>query len=84
MTEGEYVDLLISEYTTLLRSQTSNDQHNRQDETGIIAEMAASADWSARGAREIMRLADEYGAFMLRNALAIAAVLGKEDGSRGY
>jgi hypothetical protein len=30
------------------------------------------------------RLAEDYGAFMLRNALAIAVVLGKEDGSAGF
>ena len=32
----------------------------------------------------ILRLADNYGAFMLRSALAIAVVLGKEDGSEGF
>jgi hypothetical protein len=31
-----------------------------------------------------LKLADKYGAFMLRNALAIAVVLGKEDGSKGF
>jgi hypothetical protein len=31
-----------------------------------------------------VRLADDYGAFMLRNALAIAIVLGKEDGTQGF
>jgi hypothetical protein len=31
-----------------------------------------------------LKLADIYGAFMLRNALAIAVVLAKEDGSAGF
>jgi hypothetical protein len=32
----------------------------------------------------VLKRADKYGAFMLRNALAIAVVLGKEDGSKGF
>jgi hypothetical protein len=43
-----------------------------------------SADWSLSAAREILRLVENYGAFMLRNALAIAVVLAKEDGSEGF
>lgn len=45
---------------------------------------SVSADWSITGASELLRLADHYGAFLLRNALAIAVVLGKQDGSLGF
>jgi len=31
----------------------------------------------------IVTLANKYGAFMLRNALAVALALGKEDGDLG-
>lgn len=40
--------------------------------------------WTDRGAREIVRLANDYGAFMLRNALALAIVLDKEDGDLDF
>ena len=60
------------------------DTEGGYDESGILKELSVSADWSTSGARELLKLADEYGAFMLRNALAIAVVLGKEDGSEGF
>ncbi|MHC4647533.1 MAG: hypothetical protein ACYTBJ_18760 [Planctomycetota bacterium] len=40
--------------------------------------------WTHEGACEISRLAREYGAFMMRNALAVATVLGIEDGELTY
>ena len=84
MREGEYVDSLISEYETVLGKRELKDAQDAYDESGIVKELSVSADWSITGARELLRLADIYGAFMLRNALAIAVVLGKEDGSEGF
>jgi hypothetical protein len=84
MGEGEYVDSLVNEYATLLRGGMSEDPQKQFDETGLVEGLSASADWTAQGARELVRLADDYGAFMLRNALAIAIVLGKEDGTQGF
>ncbi len=80
MTEGEYVDSLVDEYGVLIAKRTNG----KYDESRIIKELADSADWNLSGAHELLRLADVYGAFMLRNALAIAVVLGKEDGSAGF
>jgi hypothetical protein len=84
MREGEYVDSLISEYQAMLGNGELKDTEGGYDELGILKELSVSADWSTFGARELLKLADEYGAFMLRNALAIAVVLGKEDGSKGF
>lgn len=84
MREGEYVDSLVNDYATLLQGRLSKDHQSQHDETGIVQDLAESADWSADGARELVRLADEYGAFILRNALAIAVVLRKEDGTQGF
>lgn len=84
MREGERVASLVSEYATLLCGGLSRDSQRQHDEAGIIEDLAASADWSMSGARELMRLVDNYGAFMLRNALAIAVVLRKEDGAQGF
>ena len=84
MSEGEYVDSLVSEYASLLHGRLSKDPQTQYNETGIVADLAVSADWTTYGARELITLADRYGAFMLRNALAIAVVLGKEDGTQGF
>ena len=84
MSEGEYVNSLVSEYAAVLRRSLSKYSQSQRDESGIIEELVSSADWSSSGARELLKLADSYGAFMLRNALAIAVVLGKEDGSQGF
>lgn len=42
--------------------------------------LCAKADWTGSGARALLDLAEEHGAFMLRNAYALALVLGIEDG----
>ena len=84
MREGEYVDSLISEYETVLGKRALKHAEGVYNESGILKELSVSADWSISGARELLNLADKYGAFMLRNALAIAVVLGKEDGSEGF
>ena len=84
MREGEYVDSLIDEYETILAERLRKNTIDKYDESEILNELSVSADWSMSAAREILRLAEEYGAFMLRNALAIAVVLGKEDGSAGF
>ncbi len=84
MKEGEYVDSLIGEYETVLAQRSPKNTNSEYDESDILKELSASGDWNISAAREILRLVEKYGAFMLRNALAIAVVLGKEDGSKGF
>ena len=84
MSEGEYVESLISEYQTLLAETLIKNPRGHYDDSGMFKELSVSADWSVAGARELLKLANNYGAFMLRNALAIAVVLGKEDGLEGF
>jgi hypothetical protein len=84
MREGEYINSLIGEYEPLLPQRPSKNANGEYDESDILIALSASADWSISGAREIVRLVENYRAFMLRNALAIAVVLGKEDGSAGF
>ena len=79
MTEGERLDSLIDEYTALFGKIRKGGM-----EIEALRELTSSADWTMSGARELLALANTYGAFMLRNALAIAAALGKEDGSAGF
>ncbi len=84
MSEGEYVDSLIDDYETLLTQTLLKNSRGEYNESEILKELVVSADWSLFAAREILRLVENYGAFMLRNALAIAVVLAKEDGSEGF
>ena len=84
MSEGEYVESLISEYQTLLGEKLLKNSQGQYDDSGMLKELSVSADWTVTGARELLKLASNYGAFMLRNALAIAVVLGKEDGSERF
>ena len=84
MREGEYLDSLIDEYETRLAQSLVRNKNGEYNVSEILKELAGSADWSVPAAHEILTLADEYGAFMLRNALAVAVVLGKEDGSKGF
>ena len=84
MRECDYVDSLINEYETLLVKASLKNTNGEYDESEVLKELSVSADWSISAAREILNLAENYGAFMLRNALAIAVVLAKEDGSAGF
>ena len=85
MSEGEHLESLISEYEELLRQGTqSKNTVPGENVRSTVCAVGKSADWSRRGASEIARLANDYGAFMLRNALAVAIVLGMEDGELGF
>jgi hypothetical protein len=49
----------------------------------IRAKLQCDMEWTPEGAEQICALAHEYGAFVLRNAFALATVLGIEDGALG-
>lgn len=50
----------------------------------LAAALAGQHDWSEAGAAAVVALATDYGAFMLRNALALAVALDVEDGRLGF
>jgi hypothetical protein len=54
------------------------------DADQIVSILIQNHDWTNQGANTIVSLVNQYGAFMLRNALALAIVLGREDGSLGF
>ncbi len=83
MKKSECLDSLVSEYRSLLSGSLSKDNQNGYNEKNIIKHLTKSADWTTHGASEILGLANNYGAFVLRNALALAVALGKEDGDLG-
>lgn len=83
MSEAELLVSSISEYRGLLASARSDDVE-RLDMDRLVRDLSRTHDWTAHGARVIVSLANQYGAFMLRNALALAVALDKEDGDLGF
>ena len=83
MNEIELLESTILEYKKLSDSEKliGNRELNSDRLVSILSE---NHDWTEKGAQAIVCLAEEYGAFMLRNALAIAIVLEKEDGRLGF
>lgn len=69
---------LRSEYETLIAElpEARTDQH-------IVGTLVANADWTPKGAREVLQLARRYGTSILRNALALAEAMKIADGNAG-
>jgi hypothetical protein len=82
--ESSYLESLIGEYEELFQPcAPSESMLVEENLRSIVDTLCMGADWTERGADKIIQLATDYGAFMLRNALAIAVVLGMEDGKMG-
>lgn len=79
MNEDQLLKSVISEYANLLTTMSERATQSLSSES-IIQELRHAHDWTEVGARSVVSLANDYGAFMLRNALALAIALGKEDG----
>ncbi|MFN7021482.1 MAG: hypothetical protein ACK4WH_09165 [Phycisphaerales bacterium] len=71
-------DVLLSEYETVIVKVGEDAMHD-----AIIAALVREGDWTEPGAREVLQLARSYGTGVLRNALALAAAMGMEDGDGG-
>ncbi len=80
---NELIENAVSEYRNLF--ETDGMKVNGQFDNDRLAQaLSKDHDWTHQGALAIVCLAKEYGAFMLRNALALAIVLEKEDGNMGF
>ena len=85
MEESAHLESLIGEYEELFQQCAPSEAMLAEENLRSIADtLCRDADWSERGADKIIRLATDYGAFMLRNALAIAVLLEMEDGKMGF
>lgn len=73
------------EYRTLLQQACdgSTAELANADRDRCEAILSRDGDWTRAAAGALVYLATEYGSFMLRNALALAMVLGIEDGEAG-
>ena len=79
------LSVLVGEYRTLIAEAGIL---RRLDPPGLPrdklrAMLAGEADWTLRAADTLCDLVEQYGAFILRNASALALALGVEDGEGG-
>ena len=83
MIENELLESAVSEYKELVESAKAKTSDKLSTDYLSLA-LSKEHDWTLQGAQAIVSLANEYGAFMLRNALGLAIALGKEDGNLGF
>ena len=82
MRESHTLESAISEYRKLATVAAANNAGDLNDER-LIGELASSHDWTEQGAQQLVELAQQYGCFFLRNALALAIALDIEEGKLG-
>ncbi len=75
---ADRVTLAVREYADVFPSIKAEQPI---DWTQVETKLQNEMEWTQEGAAHIAALARDYGAFVLRNALALATVFGVEDGS---
>jgi hypothetical protein len=83
MNENKLIETTVSEYRNLFEIDGMK-ADGKFDNDRLALALSKDHDWTHQGAVAIVCLAKEYGAFMLRNALALAIALEKEDGNMGF
>jgi hypothetical protein len=71
-------DTLLAEYETII-----SDLGAEATDEQIVRALVERGDWTENGASAVVALAHEQGVFVLRNALALAAALGIDEGASG-
>ena len=79
MKDCDQLDILISEYSGLAQRTTINGRVDLDTER-LANILSTDHEWTRQGANTVVSLATDYGAFVLRNALALAIALHIEDG----
>jgi hypothetical protein len=72
------VNLLVEEYRSLFGVAAVDSVESLEDL------LVHEGDWTLHAASHLLQLAQQYGSFMLRNALALSLALGIEDGDLGF
>ena len=81
--ETDLLKSTVTEYRCVVNREGDKEM-GEMDMERLVRSLADAHDWTDRGARAIVTLANDYGAFMLRNALALAISLNKEDGDLDF
>jgi hypothetical protein len=82
MKENQRLESAISEYKGLV-PVNFKEGLSPAIKDRLISALSREHDWTEEGAASIVSLASDYGAFVLRNALALAIALDIEDGALG-
>jgi hypothetical protein len=81
---SDTVNLTIQEYAAVFQKpQRKHTEEQPINWARVEAKLHNEMEWTEEGAKHLTILVREYGGFILRNALALADVLGIEDGSLG-
>jgi hypothetical protein len=81
MSTNPDVRQLLDEYQTLVHESRSMD--GELDWEKLQGALSATGEWTTIGAKYLVDLVADYGAFVLRNAFALAVAAGIEDGDLG-
>jgi hypothetical protein len=86
MIESPDTTVLVEEYETLVAEIGGTVDHNSSQRQldRIRQSLITHADWTPEAANHLLHLATNYGAFMLRNACALAIAMKVEDGDLGF
>ncbi|MEA3469692.1 MAG: hypothetical protein U9R57_15925 [Thermodesulfobacteriota bacterium] len=81
----EEISSLAEEYRIIIQQAERDNGCYLKSSKGTIDELLArDGEWSMEAAEHLSHLANPYGSFMLRNALALSMALQKEDGELGF
>jgi hypothetical protein len=75
---SDALNLTIQEYAYVFPQPKGEQPINW---TRVESKLQNKMEWTSEGAAHVAALARDYGAFVLRNALALATVLEVEDGA---
>ncbi|MFA5292666.1 MAG: hypothetical protein WC496_06480 [Phycisphaerae bacterium] len=70
-----------SEYQTYVAKAT--DKNNEIDWDILAGLLCINGDWTKQGTETLIEVVKNYGSFILKNALALAAAANIEDGELG-
>jgi len=77
------MESVVGEYKAMLAGMDAYDGSSAAAKRITLA-LSEQHEWSHAAAATLVALARDYGTFMLRNALALAAALEIEDGALGH
>jgi hypothetical protein len=82
MRHDEALPLTVCEYQMMF-AKSRDSRARGTDWAEVEQKLQTEGEWTRTGAAHVTELARDYGAFVLRNALALAIALNIEDGELG-
>lgn len=75
---------LVAEYKNLVdQAEHKSPLHCELSVDDIVDLLVSQSDWTPQGAAHLVKVATDYGSFVLRNAWALSVAMGIEDGDLG-